>query len=228
MTNVIMNLIKRGGHMAIKCITSLVVPILCFSFSSCCFIRQKEICSHFKSFSCVTNVAYESYMPIPDSCTMTSTAEYTKVEDLSLPKGMLSLAENLAYAHLRSKESVNVARRDNGGAIRSLKGTHFGSRSEALPEDFAFNGIPCSEYDVKAVPFKIVNAKEKLLLEEVMTAFYHRGQFCFALYVLLNDCSVSLDFKRGTKSSLLLYYIATYPFLDRREYWIQRKRMQEN
>lgn len=211
--------------MDIKCKTILVVVTLCWSLSSCSLIQQNEGCTHFKSFLCTTDVEYDCYIPITDSCTMISTAESTKVEVFSVSKRMLSLVENLVYAHLRSIESVKVARRYKGNSILSLGGTKFGSRSKALPEDFAFDDILCSEYDVKVVPFKIVNDKERLFLEEVMTAFYHQGQFCFALYVSLNDCTVSLDFKRGTKSSLLLHYIATYPFLDRNECWVQRKRI---
>ena len=209
----------------------IFAALFSWSLSSCCTMPQKATCSHFKSFSCAANATYECYMPIPDSCTLISTAEATKVEPLSLPGEMLSLAENLVYAHLRSteasKKASNAILQDSDNGMRALVGTTFGNHSRALPADFAFSGILCSEYDVKAVPFKIVNDKEHVLLEEVMVAFYHKGQFCFALYVLLNDCSVSLDFKRGTKSFLLLYNIATYPFLDHNEYWIQRKRIME-
>ena len=78
------------------------------------------------------------------------------------------------------------------------------------------------------MPFMVINEEEHVLLEEVMTAFYHNGKFCFALYVTLNDCTVSFDFKRGTKSFLLLYYIATYPYLSPAEYWIQCKYVTDN
>ena len=201
-----------------------ILPLL---VCSCCLIPTRESDSYFNSLICVTNATYDYYMPIPDSCTMTDSAKYTEVELLSMPTEMLSLAANLAYAHLRAVESMNISLRYSQVGLRSINGTHFGNRSQVLPVDFAVDDILCSEYDVKAVPFKIVNHKENLVLEEVMMAFYHKGRFCFALYILLNDCSVSLDFKRGTKSSLLLYHIATYPFLTQQEYWVQRKRLLE-
>lgn len=202
----------------------LLIGSICSCRSSSIQIRS----AYFRSFTCETNKVYECYQPRPDSCTMISTASATMIAPHSLSKEMILLSENLVYSHLRAIATKKDKRQRSANGLLSFDGLRFGNHSKVLPVNFEFNGILCREYDVVAVPFVVINEEEHVLLEEVMTAFYHNGKFCFALYVTLNDCTVSFDFKRGTKSFLLLYYIATYPYLSPAEYWIQCKYVTDN
>lgn len=181
----------------------------------------------FKSFTVVTNAVYEYYMPLSDGCTLASAAKDTRIEQVSFAEDKLKLAEYLAYAHLRAQAASEDILPIGANGLRYIKRAYVCNPKKALAMDFEYKGVLCSEYDVVAVSFVLINKVEEMLLEEVMIAFYHNEKFCFALYVSLNDCKVSPDFKMSTGSVLVLYHISTFPFLCHDEYWIQRKYVME-
>ena len=184
-------------------------------------VQQPESERLFGSVSVETNAVYTYCQPTRDSCTLAETAKYTRIENCFMTDGKLRLSLSLAYAHLRS---LAAAKRDAPVDARGLKymnGSSIANRSKPMPINFSFQGVPCLEYEVSVIPFKIVNESEVMEIEEALVKFFHKGAFRFALYANLNDCMVTPKFKDGTKSHLLLYYISTYPFLDRDECLMQ-------
>ena len=96
----------------------------------------------------------------------------------------------------------------------------------SIPFDFCYEGTKCSDYDLVMIPFVVVNAKSKRMLEEVVCKFYRKEEFVFALYVNLNTAGVSLDFIEGSKCRMLLTRVPRFPYLKKEEVQSQLKRLQ--
>ena len=69
----------------------------------------------------------------------------------------------------------------------------------AIRLDFKYCGYRCSEYDLTMIPFVVASEKIDGVLEEVLCKFSVSGKFVFALYVNVNELSVSPDFIEGSK-----------------------------
>ena len=84
----------------------------------------------------------------------------------------------------------------------------------SIQPDFKYNGRRCSEYDLIMIPFVVVCDNIDGALEEVLCKFSVSGKFVFALYVNMNELSVSPDFIDGSKCPDLLSKLSRFPFLS--------------
>lgn len=130
------------------------------------------------------------------------------------PHKTMQLAKYLAYAfmHRRAREESMI----NDKTLRA-----FWKFPHAIPPDFKYNGHRCSEYELTMVPFVVASDKIKGSLEEVVCKFSVSGKFAFALYVNLNELSVSLDFIEGSRCPALMSLLSRFPFLGRDEAYRQ-------
>lgn len=126
----------------------------------------------------------------------------------------MQLAKFLAYVfmHKRTREVNQAANKLQMG---------FWKFPYEIPSDFKYNGRRCSEYELVMVPFVVASDKIQGQLDEVLCKFSVSGKFAFALYVNLNELSVSPDFLEGSSCPDLLSRLSRFPFLGHDESYTQ-------
>ena len=83
--------------------------------------------------------------------------------------------------------------------------------------------IPMSDMNVRVLPFKVTNPKSKSPLHCILVAFVHKGSFCLAVYVNVNDGRASLDFHDvAIGGYAFIAHESRYPYLTSSECDIQR------
>lgn len=83
--------------------------------------------------------------------------------------------------------------------------------------------ISMSDMNARVLPFKVTNPKSKSALYCILVAFVHKGSFCLAVYINVNDGRASLDFHDVAMGGYaLIAHESRYPYLTSSECDIQR------
>ena len=80
-----------------------------------------------------------------------------------------------------------------------------------------------SDMNVRVLPFKVTNPKSKSALYCILVAFLHKGSFCLAVYINVNEGRASLDFHDVVMGGYaFIAHESRYPYLTSSECVIQR------
>ena len=79
-----------------------------------------------------------------------------------------------------------------------------------------------SDMNVRVLPFKVTNPESKSTLHCILVAFVHKGSFCLAVYINVNDGRASLDFHDvAIGGYAFIAHESRYPYLTSSECDIQ-------